>query len=100
MPGFGRHTLDVAPKFIVVVVHKEGSQGENVFGPVAQRWNADLDHVQTKIEVLPERSLLDCLAEVLVGGSDHTQVKVNVLETAEPPERLLLEHSQQLGLKG
>ena len=64
-----------------------------------KRRNQNLNYVQPEVQVLAECAFFDGLAEILVGGRNHAQIEVDVLQAAQPPEGLLFEHAQQLGLQ-
>src|ERR1019366_1169055 len=99
---FGRgigDTLDTAFELAIVVVDEEGGHRQDVFGALAQGRNQNLDYVQPEIEILAEGAFLDGLSQVLVGGRNHPQIQVNILQPAQAAERLLLQHAQQFGLQ-
>ena len=52
------------------MVHEQG----NIFATLPERWHQDMDDVQAVEEILPERALLDHLAQVAIGGRDHPDV--------------------------
>ena len=58
-----------------------------------------MDDVEAEEEILTEGAFLDSLAQVLVRRCDDTQIKFDVLQTAQPPERLFLQNAQQFGLQ-
>ena len=91
--------FDAALEFAVVMVDEETRHRHNIFAPLAQRRNQNLDHVEAEIKVLPEGAFLDRFAQVLVGGRHHPQIQLDVLQAAQPPEALLFQYPQQLGLQ-
>ena len=60
---------------------------------------ADREHVQP-VEIFAELAGLDGLHRVHVGRRDHPHVHRLLLAAAQPPERALLQHAQQLDLGG
>ena len=81
------------------MVDEEPGERQDVLGTLAQGGHQKLDHVQAIVQILAERALFHRFAEVLVGGGDNAQIHANVAQAAEAPERLLLQHAQQLGLE-
>src|SRR5271157_5451099 len=66
---------------------------------VAQRRDADLDHIEAIVKVLAEALLPDRLFEALVGGRDDARIDLQSLRAADSLEGLVLQKAQQLGLK-
>jgi hypothetical protein len=67
-------------------------QGLNVFGPLAQRRHAQVDDTQTIVKILAELPGGHQIAEVPVGGSDHTNVDMRLgLIRNRPPDLSVLE---------
>jgi hypothetical protein len=88
------------------LAHPVGEPGQEVPGerhdvlaPVAQRRDADVEHVEAVVEVEAERAARHLVRELLVRGGDDAHVDGEVARAAEPPEGHLLEHLEQLGLR-
>src|ERR1035437_3976425 len=81
--------LDIAFELAIVVLDEKLGHRHDVFRALAQGRNQNLDDVQPEIEILAEPAFLDGLAQILVGGRNHPQIEVNILQPAQPPERLL-----------
>ena len=60
----------------------------------------DVKHVQAEIEILAKLAVRDGLFGVLVGGREHAHIHRRFGLTAQPPDLAVLEHAQQLGLRG
>ena len=73
-------------------------QQRNVGGPLAQRRQLDVDHVDAVEEVLTETAFGDRFAQVFVGGQDHARVDREGLRAADLLELQILQHPQQLDL--
>ena len=74
-------------------------QGKEVFRAIPQRRDVELQHVQAKIQVLPEAALLDLLPEIVVRRRDHADIHLYRLPAApQALELVLLHHAQDLGL--
>ena len=68
--------------------------------PLAQRRHADGHHAQPVIQILAELLLRHQRAQVAIGGRDHAHAHANDLLAAHAVELALLQHAQQLGLRG
>ena len=73
-------------------------QGEDVLPPLPQGGDDDLDDVKPEVEVVPETPGLHLLLEIPLGGAHDPHVDGEVLVSADPPERPLLDRAQQLAL--
>ena len=76
-----------------------GEERDQVLHALAQRWDADREHVQAVEQVLAEAFLADHAAQIAVGGRDHAHVGLEHTLVADAPEARLLEHAQQAGLE-
>ena len=74
-------------------------QQGNVFAPLAQRGQVNLNHVEAVIEVLSESLLSHFLRQVFVGGSDDSHFGFDFLSASQAIEAALLQHAQQIGLQ-
>src|SRR5664279_1301884 len=59
----------------------------------------DLDDVKPVVQILAKRAFRDHLPEVAMACRDHPCLEVQRLRVADPLERALLEHAQQLRLQ-
>ena len=50
------------------------SPAGDVFGPLAERRQVDLDHVQSIVEILPELTFLDHRLEAAIGRRDDANI--------------------------
>ena len=98
--GLGRHAVHAAVEFAVhaaeEVVHQQG----DVVDPLAERRNADRQHVEPVEQVLAEAAGGGQRFQVLVGGGDEADVGVDRGVAADALELLFLQQPQQLGLRG
>src|SRR5690242_7210152 len=78
---------------------EKARQGGDVVNPLAQRRNQNLDHIQAEIQILAESAFLHRLTQILVGGGNHAQVQFDVFQSAQPPQGLVFQHAQELGLQ-
>ena len=60
----------------------------------------DVEHVQTIVEVGAELALRHRIVQVPVGGGDHAHVGVDRARAAQAHELALLQHAQELRLRG
>ena len=74
-------------------------QQRNVFAPVAQRRQIDVDDVEPVVEILAEFLFFHHLAQVGIGGRQNPHVHLHHFVRAERREFLLLNHAQQLRLR-
>jgi len=77
--------------------HAAGEFG-NVVAAIAQRWHAQLNHVDAVIQVLAELVGLDELAEVLVGCREDAHIDRHFATAADRSHRFLLYNAQKLDL--
>ena len=75
-----------------------GREQRDVFAACAQRRQVDRDDVEAVVEVFAEAALADGLAKVDVGGGDDADVDLDLVDSAEVHEALVLEDAQDLGL--
>ena len=71
----------------------------DVFSPFAQRRKTNRKDTQSIVEISAEGFLLHHAAEVLVGSRDDSYVSVQRAGAAQALVLLILEHSQEFGLK-
>ena len=79
---------------------EEVAEREDVLGALAQRRKADLEHLEPVVEILAEGAALDRGTQVAVGGGDEAHVGGQPLGATHTLELPLLEHAQELGLRG
>ncbi len=73
-----------------------GGQPWNVFAPIAQRRQMNLDRVETEEQILPEPPGRDFGVEIGVGRRDQPDVRLSRARRSETLELTGLEHAQQL----
>ena len=95
---FGGQLPDATAVLAGQCLQDEPGQLRHVAATLAQRWHAQLDHVDAIEQILAELALLNQLAEVLVGGREDAHVHRNLVATADGAYRLLLDRAQQFHL--
>ena len=76
-----------------------GDQQRDIFPSLPQGRHANFDDVDTEKQVLPEPSLSELLVDVSIRGGHEADVKRDRLEPSKPPDGVLLQRAEQLGLK-
>ena len=74
-------------------------QQRNIFAPVAQRRQIDVDDVQPVVKIFAEFLLFHHLAQIRIGGGQNPHIHLHDFVRTERRELLLLNHAQQLGLR-
>src|SRR5262245_36898018 len=95
----GGDPLDLLAELARVPLEEVVDEQREVVLALAQRRQRDLDHVEPVVEVFAEARRRDFLLEASVGRRDDAHVGPLVLRASDPPERLLLDHAQQLDLE-
>src|SRR5215213_11585050 len=75
-------------------------QQRDICMALAQSRQLDGDDIEPVVEILPEISSVDLAREVLVGGGHHSGVHFDATGAADTFELPLLEHAQELFLRG
>ncbi|SPE33762.1 hypothetical protein SBA2_800020 [Acidobacteriia bacterium SbA2] len=83
----------------VITLDEEVNERKHVFLPVSQGRHEDWDDAETVEEVLAEAALLDGLFEIAVRSRDDPHIHADVLHSADAPDGLILQDSQQLRLE-
>ena len=94
----GRH-LDGAAVLHVELAQEVIDEHRDLLPTLAERRDADLDDVETVVEVLAELMDAHRGLEVAVGGGDQAHVGVDDLLAADAGELAVLQHVEQLGLQ-
>ncbi|EWS64721.1 hypothetical protein Y695_02031 [Hydrogenophaga sp. T4] len=81
------------------LLQEEAREHGHVFTPLAQRGQAQADHIEAVEQVLAEHAFLDPLLQVLVRGGDHTHVGTHRAVAAHAVEMAVGEHAQQARLQ-
>ena len=90
---------ELGPALAADAIEKVRRQQGNVFAAVAQRRQAQVDHVEPVKQVLAKGSLLHHLRQVAVGGGHDARLDGHAVGGAHRPHFLLLQGAQQLGLQ-
>src|SRR5581483_11194798 len=75
------------------------SQERHVALAIAQRWNSDLDHVQTEEQISTETPFLNGLLQWLIGRRYYPYIDANRHAATDTLERMAFQDTQQLGLR-
>jgi len=70
----------------------------DVFLPLSQRWNHDLDDVQAVEQILAEPSHRHFLAQILLRGAHQADIDVDRFVAPDPLKLAFLQHPQQFDL--
>ena len=71
----------------------------DIFDPLAQGRNAELDHLEPIEQILTETTRLDPLSEVAVGRRNEAKIDLDLSRPADPHDVTLLEHPQEFDLQ-
>ena len=75
-------------------------QGLDVFAPLAQGLEMNLDHVDPVVEIFTQRTVAQRLIQIAVGRRNDARAGPLNRGSAESVELLVLKHPQQFGLGG
>src|SRR5262249_59988272 len=82
-----------------VLLNEPADEQRDVLAPVPQRRQMNAQHVEPVEQVGAKSTLVDELAERLIGGRDDANVNLDGRGAADPHELPLLEHAKQLDLR-
>ena len=82
------------------LLQKRLAQRNDVGRTLAQRRNLDVEDAEAVEQVLAKVAALDGFPQVAVGRGDHPDVRLQEARPAEPLELALLQHAQELRLRG
>src|SRR5271156_410434 len=66
---------------------------------LTQRRHMNIENIEPVIKVLPEFSIGDGIVGNLVGGGEDAHIHRSFYLAAEPPEFMVFQYPQQLGLR-
>src|SRR6185312_8184753 len=81
------------------MIEEVASQQRNILAPVAKRWNAQGQYIQTEIQVATERSLRNSLLEVTIRCRQNSHIDGDPLGAADRTYLLFLNRAKKLGLE-
>ena len=99
LAGGRRKVLELFIETFAEDAEKIVRQDQGILTPLAQWGGFNTQHIQAVIEIFPELLLLNRQLQILVGGGDDSQIDGDITGAAQPAERLMLQHPQQLGLQ-
>ncbi len=99
LQGLGRHAQALATEELRVAAHEVLRQHRDLFRPLPEGRDHDLDDIQAVVEIFPEATCRHRLLEILVGRSQHPHVDLHGGAAADPGELTVLEHVEQLALE-
>src|ERR1700722_12368087 len=73
-------------------------KGNDIFGTLAQRWNAKLKLAKTVKKVAAETAGIDRGFKILIGGGYNAHVDLDFAMSAQTVEGLAIEHAQEFDL--
>src|SRR4030043_497618 len=73
-------------------------QKRNVFSPLSQRGEGDRDDVEPIVQILSEKSFLNRLFQIPMGGGDHPDIGLEALVGSQTLEFFVLQDSQKFHL--
>src|SRR5579862_4661477 len=74
-------------------------QENNVFAPLAQRWNGQWENVEAIIEVAPEFAIFDHLLQIAMGRGDNANIHLLRTRAAQSLKFAFLQDPEQFRLK-
>ncbi len=95
----GGEAGDGLAEFSIVVVDIEIDDGEDIFLALAERGKEDGDDGEAVKEVLAELRRADGAFEVAIGSGDDADIGLDIANTAEAPDDLVIEDAEELGLE-
>ena len=81
------------------LAEKASRKRQNIVAPLAERRKANVEDVQTVIEIRTEFPLRHRIVQIAIGGGDDANVNANRPRPAQSQELTLLEHAQELRLR-
>ncbi len=96
--GFGIQSEHILAQFLVGVLDKEVGKEEDVGTSVLEGRHVDGKLVDAVIEVLSELAFGYRLRQILVGGTDESDIHINLLRAAQRTDFSLLQGSEELHL--
>src|SRR5262245_22765037 len=78
--------------------HKVDEQ-RNIFAPLAQRWELDMNDVQAVEQVFTEDAISHGFVRVFVGCRQNPDIDRGLFGAAQPPHFAVFQHPEQLGLE-
>ena len=85
--------------FLIVRFRKEAEQRQNIVFSGPQRRNFQRDHAEPVKKIFPEFSLGDHLFQILVGGSDDTDIDIDDFIASDPHNLFFLQYTEKSGLE-
>src|SRR2546427_11203455 len=80
-------------------VDEVAHEQRDVFPPLPQRWEKDLEHLQAMEQVVPEGPGSHARGKIGVAGGDQAKVAVDRAAAADSSKLALLQHAQELCLR-
>ena len=96
----GVETIDFAATSFACVSKKVFNKKRYVTATFTQRWQSDVDHIDSIVQVLAKAAFSDRLGEVFVCRQNHTGVDRMGFGAAQLLELKLLQYSQEFDLHG
>src|SRR5690349_12411533 len=95
----GSDALNAASTMFSCVLEKGSENGRNVVRAFAERWEAELIHVQSIEQIETKTTGLDLNRQVFVSGRDDADVHFDAVRIAEGIDDVIFQDAEQLGLR-
>ena len=97
-PGFGFNGLDAFSVFLGELFYEGNHEQRNIFLALAKRWDMDVHHVETVVQIFPELTVLDGRFELPIGSGNHPYIHLDRFFAPDTLEGFVLQYPQQLDL--
>src|SRR5580765_1192964 len=81
------------------IVEERRRQRDDVLWPLTQWRDANLEDLESIVEIFSEMSAIHCGAEITIGGGDNADIGLDRFRAAEALKLMLLQHAQELHLR-
>src|SRR5690348_13628506 len=96
--GHSGNRFDLPLHAAAVLLREVADQKRNVSWALAQRWDADREHVQAIVQVAAELAILHHFFEIAIGRRHQSHIDLFCSVAAQPLKLTLLQSAQELRL--
>src|SRR5689334_3862159 len=96
---FGTEAVQWLSVFLTVFFREKLHECRNIFLPLAQGGQLNIDDVQTVVEVFAEPAFVHETLQINIGGSNDACVNFDGFDTTKPHELFFLDHAQEFRLR-
>ena len=93
------NALGLDAKLLGALLQKVARQHENIFAALAQRGQAQANHIQAVKQILAKAPFLDALLQILVRRSNHAHIGLDGAVAADTVKMAVAQHPQQARLQ-